>query len=116
MAVSVLYTRSICWDFIRPFSFHSSRYPVKSVDTAKKFDPQTHNHVVFVRKNKFFKVQLVDKSGRELSASELEAQIDKVIALAGNEKATPVGALTSDNRDNWADVRLLVRRHTSQQN
>lgn len=50
-------------------------------------------------------MQLADKSGRELSAAELEAQIDKVIALAGNEKATPVGALTSDNRDNWADVR-----------
>ncbi|EJF63177.1 acyltransferase ChoActase/COT/CPT [Dichomitus squalens LYAD-421 SS1] len=88
--------------------FHSSRYPVKPVDTAKKFDPKTHNHVVFVRKNKFYKVQLADKSGRELSAPELEAQIEKVIALAGNEKAPPVGALTSENRDNWADARAAL--------
>ena len=51
-------------------------------------------------------MQLADKSGRELSAAELEAQIEKIIALAGSEKATPVGALTSDNRDNWADVRI----------
>ena len=88
--------------------FHSSRYPVKPVDTAKKFDPKTHNHVVFVRKNKFYKVQVADKSGREISAAELEAQIEKVITLAGNEKATPVGALTSENRDTWADVGACV--------
>ncbi|RPD62238.1 acyltransferase ChoActase/COT/CPT [Lentinus tigrinus ALCF2SS1-7] len=88
--------------------FHSSRYPTKPSDTAKKFDPATHNHVVFVRKNKFFKVPLADKSGRELSAAELEAQIEKVIELAGNEKAIPVGALTSENRDIWTDARAAL--------
>lgn len=84
--------------------FHSSRYPTKLSDTARKFDPITHNHVVFVRKNKFFKVSLADRNGRELSAPELEAQIEKVIALAGSESAIPVGALTSENRDVWTEV------------
>ncbi|RDX49945.1 acyltransferase ChoActase/COT/CPT [Lentinus brumalis] len=88
--------------------FHSCRYPTKPSDTAKKFDPATHNHVVFVRKNKFYKVALADKSGRELSAAELEAQIEKVIELAGNEKAVPVGALTSENRDIWTDARAAL--------
>ncbi|KAI0763633.1 acyltransferase ChoActase/COT/CPT [Trametes elegans] len=88
--------------------FHSSRYPTKPSDTAKKFDPTKHNHVVFVRKNKFYKVALADKSGRELSAAELEAQIEKVIALAGSEKAPPVGALTSENRDTWTDARAAL--------
>ncbi|KAI0643180.1 acyltransferase ChoActase/COT/CPT [Trametes meyenii] len=88
--------------------FHSSRYPTKPSDTAKKFDATKHNHVVFVRKNKFYKVALADKSGRELSAAELEAQIEKVIALAGNEKAPPVGALTSENRDTWTDARAAL--------
>ncbi len=93
---------------IRPPSSHSCRYPTKPSDTAKKFDPATHNHVVFVRKNKFYKVALADKSGRELSAAELEAQIEKVIELAGNEKAAPVGALTSENRDIWTDVSIYL--------
>ena len=57
-----------------------------------------------MRKNKFFQVPLATKDGRELTAAELEAQIEKVIALAGDEKAPPVGALTSENRDVWADV------------
>ncbi|KAH9927061.1 acyltransferase ChoActase/COT/CPT [Amylocystis lapponica] len=88
--------------------FHSSRYPVKPSDTAHKFDPQTHNHVVFIRKNKFFQVSLADKDGRELTAAELETQIENVIALASNDKAPAVGALTSDNRDNWADARAAL--------
>ncbi|KAH8104591.1 acyltransferase ChoActase/COT/CPT [Cristinia sonorae] len=85
--------------------FHSSRYPTKPSDTAHKFDPLTHNHVVFIRKNKFFKVPLVTSEGRELSAAELEVQIEKIIQLAGNEKAEPVGVLSSDNRDTWTQSR-----------
>jgi hypothetical protein len=34
-------------------------------------DASTHNHVVFIRKNKFFLVPLADTSCRELSATEL---------------------------------------------
>lgn len=55
--------------------FHSSRYPVKPSDKAKKFDPTVHNHVVFVRKNKFFEVPLATVEGRELTAAELEVWV-----------------------------------------
>ncbi|KAJ6508504.1 acyltransferase ChoActase/COT/CPT [Mycena sanguinolenta] len=88
--------------------FHSCRYPTKPSDTAHKFDPATHNHVVFVRKNKFYSVPLVHPSGKELSAAELETQIERVIELAGDTPATPVGVLTSDNRDNWTDARAAL--------
>jgi carnitine O-acetyltransferase len=53
-------------------SFHASRYPTKPADTAQKFDMSTHNHVVFIRKNKFYAVPLADKNGREIGAAELE--------------------------------------------
>ncbi|KAJ7195467.1 acyltransferase ChoActase/COT/CPT, partial [Mycena pura] len=88
--------------------FHASRYPTKPSDTARKFDPATHNHVVFVRKNKFYTVPLAHSSGQELSAAELETQIERVIEMAGDTPATPVGALTSDNRDNWTDARAAL--------
>ncbi|EIN12792.1 acyltransferase ChoActase/COT/CPT [Punctularia strigosozonata HHB-11173 SS5] len=84
--------------------FHACRYPTKPSDTAHKFDPLTHNHIVVIRKNKFFEVPLTH-DGKELSAAELEVQFERIIQLAGSEKATPVGALTSDNRDLWADAR-----------
>ncbi|KIJ54690.1 hypothetical protein M422DRAFT_24596 [Sphaerobolus stellatus SS14] len=84
--------------------FNSSRYPVKPSDTARKFDPATNNHVVFIRKNKFYEVPVI-VDGQALSTAELEAQIEKIIQLAGDEKALPIGALTSENRDIWTDAR-----------
>ncbi|EEB89371.1 hypothetical protein MPER_12539, partial [Moniliophthora perniciosa FA553] len=76
-----------------------------AVNTARKFDPATHNHIVFVRKNKFYSIPLVNKSGRELSAAELEVQIERIIKQAGQTPALPIGALTSDNRNLWTDAR-----------
>ena len=86
--------------------FHSSRYPVKPSDTAKKFNPATNNHIIVIRKHRFFLVPLVDIAGNEYSAAEIENQLQNIIAHAGSEASpTPVGALTSDNRDLWADAR-----------
>ncbi|KAF9523928.1 acyltransferase ChoActase/COT/CPT [Crepidotus variabilis] len=86
--------------------FHSSRYPVKPTDTATKFDAKANNHIVVVRKNRFFTVPLANASGQEYSAADLEAQFNEIIKFAGEKRSdTPVGALTSDNRDLWADAR-----------
>ncbi|KAF8319721.1 acyltransferase ChoActase/COT/CPT [Clavulina sp. PMI_390] len=88
--------------------FNSSRYPVKPNDTATKFDPQTHNHVLFIRNNKFYTVQL-EHDGVQLSTTELESQISKIIAKAAASPAGPaIGALTSENRDIWADARTAL--------
>lgn len=49
---------------------------------------------------------LVDITGNEYSAAELEIQLQNIIDHAGSEASpTPVGALTSDNRDIWTDAR-----------
>ncbi|KAF9267289.1 acyltransferase ChoActase/COT/CPT [Marasmius fiardii PR-910] len=89
--------------------FHSSRYPTKPSDTAHKFDSSTHNHVVFMRKNKFYAVPLVDQTGKEVSAAELEVQIERIIKKAGSDvSVTPIGALTSDNRDSWTEARKAL--------
>ncbi|KAF9479937.1 acyltransferase ChoActase/COT/CPT [Pholiota conissans] len=92
--------------------FHASRYPVKPSDTAFKFDPKTHNHIVVIRKNRFFVVPLADAQGNELSAADLEAQFNSIIAQAGEGSTTApaVGALTADNRDLWADAREELAR------
>ncbi|KAF8192191.1 hypothetical protein BJ912DRAFT_1021947 [Pholiota molesta] len=68
--------------------FHASRYPVKPSDTASKFDPKTHNHIVVLRKNRFFVVPLADAQGNELSAADLEAQFNSIIAQAGEGSAS----------------------------
>lgn len=85
--------------------FHASRYPNIPSDTAHKFDHATHNHVVFVRNNRFFEVQLARADGTELSVADLESAIADVIRQADTRKGVPFGALTSENRDNWAYAR-----------
>ena len=97
-------TAPLCMDSYK-WLFNSSRYPTKPADTARKFDPGTHDHIVFVRKNRFFEVQLA-QDGRPLSLLELEQQISKIIAEAGQEPdGFPVGVLTSENRDTWTEAR-----------
>ena len=75
MAVSV----SVCsqspqtWSLPLSLSrFHATRYPAIPKDTAQKFDSATHNHVVFIRNNRFFEVELAHPDGTELSMADLE--------------------------------------------
>ncbi|KAH9179330.1 acyltransferase ChoActase COT CPT [Lactarius sanguifluus] len=94
----------LCMDSYK-WLFHASRYPNIPSDTAHKFDPATHNHVVFVRNNRFFEVQLARADGTELSAADLETAIANVIRQADTHTGVPFGALTSENRDNWTHAR-----------
>ncbi|PFH53330.1 hypothetical protein AMATHDRAFT_55212 [Amanita thiersii Skay4041] len=98
----------LCMDSYK-WLFHACRYPVKPSDTAFKFDPNTHNHIVAIRRNRFYVVPLVDESGRELSAAELQVQFERIIKRAASSSpALPIGALSSDNRDLWADARKAL--------
>ncbi|CAG8561780.1 6033_t:CDS:2 [Acaulospora colombiana] len=96
----------LCMDSYR-MMFNACRYPKKQTDFELTFDPATNNHVTFIRKNKFFIMDLV-KDGKQLSTSEIESQIKKIYELAGNTKDPSIGALTTENRDNWADYRNLL--------
>ena len=105
--------------------FNSSRIPTPGVDSAEKYDMNTHNHIVVLRNNKFYEVPVVDKSGDFLSEKELEmcvwllpsycteadlspphSMFARVVEMAGDKPdAVPVGALTSADRDLWTKVR-----------
>ncbi|KAG8789941.1 Carnitine O-acetyltransferase mitochondrial [Serendipita sp. 398] len=85
--------------------FNAARIPTAGSDTAKKYPADSHNHVVFIRKNRLYEVPVV-VNGKQLSVSELESLIAKVVAKADKEgTGVPVGALTSDNRDIWTEAR-----------
>ncbi|KNZ63869.1 hypothetical protein VP01_108g6 [Puccinia sorghi] len=85
--------------------FNSCRYPCKPSDIAKKFDPLANNHLAVIRKGQFFEFPVIKPNGSWLSEAELEMQFGRVIELAGpNETPFPLGALTTQDRDTWADV------------
>ncbi|KAJ3066196.1 Carnitine O-acetyltransferase mitochondrial, partial [Rhizoclosmatium hyalinum] len=86
------------------YLFNSTRIPKAIEDGTRNSNPHTNNHIVVIRNNKFFTIELVI-DGRQLSTSEIEAQIEAVYKLAGNDKETPVGSLTTQDRDTWTRVR-----------
>ncbi|BGP39254.1 Carnitine O-acetyltransferase mitochondrial [Rhodotorula kratochvilovae] len=94
------------------YLFNATRLPTAPSDTAKIYDPDTHNHVVVVRKNKFYEVPVVDEKGEWLSEKELEALFQQVVEKAGAESDPhPVGALTAADRDLWTKARGELIEH-----
>ncbi|KDE09052.1 hypothetical protein MVLG_00770 [Microbotryum lychnidis-dioicae p1A1 Lamole] len=94
------------------YLFNATRLPTSPSDSARKYDPDTHNHVVVIRKNKFYEVPVVDSKGEFLSEKELELLFKKVVDLAGKDAAAPpVGALTTADRDVWTQARKDIVSH-----
>ncbi|KAK0556902.1 Carnitine O-acetyltransferase mitochondrial [Tilletia horrida] len=93
-----------------PWIFNSCRIPEKPEDFSIKYDPKQNNHIAVVRNGYFFTFDLVHADGTELTAKEIEAQVEKVLAdpSAASPNPLPVGALTSDNRDVWTDTRAKL--------
>jgi carnitine O-acetyltransferase len=54
------------------YLFNATRLPTSPSDTTRKYDPDTHNHVVVIRKNKFYEVPVVGADGEWLSEKDLE--------------------------------------------
>jgi carnitine O-acetyltransferase len=90
--------------------FNCSRVPGKPSDHSVKYSAHDYKHILVIRKNQFFKV-MHEVDGKELNTSELEQQFKHVYDHA--EKAAPVGILTSENRNVWADAReILLNAHS----
>ena len=87
------------------FMFNACRVPAKPADHPVKYSSKDHKHILVIRKNNFFKVPH-EHNGKQLNTSELEAQFNKVYQMA--EKKPGVGIMTTENRDNWTDMRARL--------
>lgn len=94
----------ICMDSYK-WMFNASRVAAKPADYPVKFDGKDHKHIIAIRKNQFFQITH-EFEGQQLNTTELEAQFAKVYELA--QVVPAVGALTSENRDVWADARKIL--------
>ncbi|KAL1303865.1 hypothetical protein AAFC00_000320 [Neodothiora populina] len=95
------------------FMFNCCRIPAKPADYPKKYEHNTHKHIVVVRKNQFFKIEH-EVAGKQLNTSELEKQFRRVYEIA--EKQPSVGILTTENRDTWTEMReSLIKTNPANQ-
>ncbi|KAF2742096.1 acyltransferase ChoActase/COT/CPT [Sporormia fimetaria CBS 119925] len=81
--------------------FNCCRVPQKPADTSVKFTPEEGAHIIAIRKNQFWKIP-THIDGKQLTTAELEEQFKRVYEHA--VPSTPIGVLTSQNRDIWTDV------------
>ncbi|KAF2160819.1 hypothetical protein M409DRAFT_59612 [Zasmidium cellare ATCC 36951] len=87
--------------------FNACRVPAKPADYPVKYSSHDHEHILVIRKNAFFKIPHTH-NGIQLSTKELEHQFRRVYEMA--EKSPAVGIMTTENRDNWTDMRERLIR------
>lgn len=93
------------------YMFNTCRIPEQPKDRVTIFGPKGNQFILVMRKNKCYKVWH-EIDGKELSTADLEQQFRKVIEMAGTESGVPIGAFTSDNRDNWAiNRKAMINAH-----
>ncbi|KAI9901488.1 hypothetical protein N3K66_003305 [Trichothecium roseum] len=94
----------ICMDSYK-WMFNASRVAARPADHPVKYSPDVNKHIIAIRKNQFFKIPH-EINGKQLNTSELEKQFVRVYERA--QRVAPIGALTSEHRDVWADARQAL--------
>ncbi|XP_072312746.1 choline O-acetyltransferase-like [Eucyclogobius newberryi] len=87
--------------------FSSYRFPAPNSDSLSvKVDCAGPEHMIVACKNQFFVLETL-VNGEAMTDAEIFSQLDKVMKMAENpkERAPPVGLLTSDGRNEWAQAR-----------
>ena len=87
--------------------FSTCRIPGIPKDALVTYSPEESRHVVVVRKKQFFWFDVYHKDGSALSMTELQRQLQQVVELSNDSSdlEPPVGALTTENRNTWAEMR-----------
>lgn len=88
--------------------FNTCRIPEIPSDVTYVADADKNDHIIVIRKNKFYKLNTTTKKGEILSNSELEQAFEEIYKISGNQPADrtkAIGTLTADNRDSWTKNR-----------
>lgn len=89
--------------------FQSTRIPGAKIDTLQSYPDS--RHVVVMRRGHFWTLPVLRADGAPVEPHDLRAALETIIADPSPPAAHPLGALTAERRDVWANVRkhLMVR-------
>ena len=94
------------------FLFNACRIPGKKKDFVRTYAPDLFGHILVVRKNRFYVVDVLDPAtGLALDTATIAASLASVVANADGRRADShgVGILTAMDRDSWyADRQHLI--------
>ncbi|GBG27714.1 Carnitine O-palmitoyltransferase 2, mitochondrial [Hondaea fermentalgiana] len=92
--------------------FSSTRIPHQGRDEIRKFSAAQSKHVVVQRGTAFYTVQVLNDDMSIVDHETLERSIRSILQDDKNANAQPpLGALTTMERDAWADARLALEKN-----
>ncbi|KAF8383704.1 hypothetical protein PRIPAC_72846 [Pristionchus pacificus] len=92
--------------------FGTSRVPKKDKDEIRygADAAQSARHAAVFRNGHAFRMDVVDRDGDPLSLDTLRQQLDEIVSASENRNLFPLGCMTAEKRDKWAEVRESVGR------
>ncbi|KAH3668012.1 hypothetical protein OGAPHI_001766 [Ogataea philodendri] len=93
----------ICMESIK-WMFNNSRIPEPKQDTNLRYDPKENRFMVVISRNRFYKLEH-HRNNKQVSVEELISKLDAIKTHSDSlpEVKSPIGILTSSNRDIWAE-------------
>ncbi|KAF6216188.1 hypothetical protein GE061_000528 [Apolygus lucorum] len=83
--------------------FNTSRIPKK--DSDELFHVDQTNYITVMQRGKFYKVRVLDDNGNIIDSPTIFSCLKFIIDKPSTEEKHPVGILTTENRNVWADAR-----------
>ncbi|GMR33879.1 hypothetical protein PMAYCL1PPCAC_04074 [Pristionchus mayeri] len=92
--------------------YGTNRVPKRNKDEIKYGSdaPKAARHAAVFRNGHAFTMDVVDPNGEPLSLELLRDQLDEIVSASENRNLFPLGIMTAEKRDKWADVRESVAR------
>lgn len=84
-------------------AFNTTRIPGKGRDEL--FTDEKGRHVLVMRNGNMYVFDVVDRDGNLLKPTEIQAHLNYILTDLTPAPAFPIGILTSENRDVWAELR-----------
>jgi carnitine O-acetyltransferase len=103
LAPEVIKGNPYCMNAFR-YMFNNSRVPAENADVTKVYDGTQHRYFVVIYKNNFYKVNHHDANGNPISKAQIYQQLSLIVNNNVPKSTTPIGILTSLNRDEFVDA------------
>ncbi|KAK7889080.1 hypothetical protein WMY93_024640 [Mugilogobius chulae] len=83
--------------------FNSTRLPKQGRDEL--FTDEKGKHLLVMRKGNLYAFDIIDRDGNLVKPSEIHSHLNYILSDETPAPTSPIGVLTSENRDVWAGLR-----------
>jgi carnitine O-acetyltransferase len=92
------------------YIFNACRVPGSKTDHYVTYEPSSNNHVVVLCRGHIYSVNVIGSDGNSIGTAAMQAAFDAIVSDAKSlgDCVHPIGVLTSDLRDRWAQARELL--------